>query len=78
MRVTIDLDEGILRVAKDLAQERQESIGRVVSDLVRRGIERASGVVPQKGVIPVLPRRPGAEPVNSLHVNDLLEGEENR
>lgn len=38
MRTTIDLDEDVLLAVKDLAKHRQESIGRVVSDLTRRAL----------------------------------------
>ena len=39
MRTTLDLDEDILRVAKHLAQERAQSLGRVLSDLARQGLQ---------------------------------------
>jgi hypothetical protein len=32
MRTTIDLDEGLLRVARSLARQRGETVGRVISD----------------------------------------------
>lgn len=38
MRTTIDMDEDILRVVKHLAQEREQSSGRVISDLIRQGL----------------------------------------
>lgn len=76
MRTTVDLDEDVLRVTKDLARERQQSLGRVLSDLVRRGLEPAGPVMREKGVIPVLPRKPGAQAVTSQHVKDLLESED--
>ena len=76
MRTTIDLDEDVLRVVKDLAQEREESLGRVLSDLVRRGLKPAGKIAVQQGVIPVLSRKAGARPVTSRHVKELLETEE--
>jgi hypothetical protein len=41
MRTTVDLDKDILRVAKYLAQERAQSPGRVLADLVRQGLQPA-------------------------------------
>lgn len=35
----MDLDEDVLRAAKHLAQEREQSLGRVLSDLVRSGLQ---------------------------------------
>jgi hypothetical protein len=76
MRTTLDLDEEILRVAKDLAREREETLGRVVSDLVRLGLRPAERVSSRRGTIPTLPRKPGARPVTAQAVKELLESEE--
>ena len=73
MRTTVDLDEDILRVAKHLAQEREQSLGRVLSDLARRGLEPPHRVAARRGVIPILPRKPDAKPVTAQAVKDLLE-----
>ncbi len=67
MRVTVDLDEDILRVVKDSAREKGQTMGRVLSDMVRRGL--ASG-------IPVFPRVPGRKPVTDEDVKALLELED--
>ncbi len=75
MRTTVDLDEDILKVAKHLAQERAQSLGRVLSDLVREGLQPRPSPKVRSGVIPTLPRKPGARPVTMQTVNDLLESE---
>lgn len=75
MRTTVDLDEEVLRVAKDLAQEREETLGRVLSDLVRRGLQPMSRVSERRGAIPTLSRKPGAKPVTAQAVKDLLESD---
>ena len=75
MRTTIDLDEDVLKVAKHLAQERAQSLGRVFSDLARQALQPAPQPKARSGVIPVLPRKPGARPVTSQMVKDLLESE---
>jgi hypothetical protein len=76
MRTTVDLDEDVLRVAKHLAHEREQSLGRVLSDLVKRGLQPGGEIAVRKGVVPVLPRKPGARPVTSQHVRELLEAED--
>jgi len=73
MRITIDLDEDILRVAEYLAQEREQSLDRVLSDLVRQGLQPARPIIVEHGVIPTLPPIPGARPVTTQVVKDLLE-----
>lgn len=75
MRTTVDLDEDILRVAKHLAREREQSLGRVLSGLIRQGLQPASRIAVRRGVIPTLPRKPGAQPVTAQIVKELLEAE---
>ena len=73
MRTTVDLDEDILRTAKDLAQERDQSLGRVLSDLARRGLRPSTRTAAARHGLPVLPRLPGARPVTAKDVKDLAE-----
>jgi len=78
MRTTVDLDEEVLRVAKSLARQRSESLGRVISDYFQRGL-RQSAASPRKKVrngVPLLPRRPGAPAVTPELVKELLEADE--
>jgi hypothetical protein len=73
MRTTLDLDEDIFRAAKDLARERNQTLGKTVSELTRRGLRPAAQPQPQRRGLPVLPRKPGAKPVTSEMVKALLE-----
>jgi hypothetical protein len=73
MRTTVDLDEDVLRVAKDLARERDLSVGRVLSDLARRALKPSNQAVKVRNGVPILPRKAGAKPVTSEIVKDLLE-----
>jgi hypothetical protein len=73
MRVTVDLDEDILRTAKELARESEQSLGRVLSDLARRGLKPATPKVKIRNGVPLLMPKPGARPVTSEHVKELLE-----
>lgn len=76
MRTTLDLDEDILRAAKDLAAERSQSLGSVLSDLARKGLQPSVSALDVRNGIPLLPRKPGARPVTSQMVKDLLESED--
>jgi hypothetical protein len=73
VRTTVDLDEDILRVIKDLARERSQSMGHVLSELARKGLQPAEPLLTFRNGIPLLPRLPGAKPVTSDHVKELLE-----
>ena len=74
MRTTLEIDNDILRLAKHLSHEREQSLGRVVSDLVRQAIQPRAQAA-HAGEIPCLPRKPGGQPVTSQDVKELLEFE---
>jgi hypothetical protein len=76
VRTTVDLDEDILRVAKDLARDGGQSLGRVLSDMVRRGLEPPKTTPRKRNGIPVFDRLPGGKPVTSEIVKELLESED--
>jgi len=49
MRTTLTIDDDILRVAKALAEERQTSIGAVLSELARKGLIRDTVIGDRNG-----------------------------
>jgi hypothetical protein len=72
MRTTLDLDDDVLAAARSIALARKQTMGKVVSDLVRQSLniklrKRASGM-------PLLPRRPGVIVTNEL-LDKLREDE---
>jgi len=73
VRTTVDLDADVLQAAKELAAARKMTMGRVLSDLVRKALDspRSSGV---RNGVPLLARRPGGSrrPTMKL-VNELLD-----
>ncbi len=75
MRTNIDPDDDLLRVAKHLAKKREQSSGRVLSDLAHRGLQPASRLMTRPGKVPILPRKPAAQPVTAQTVKALLESE---
>jgi len=56
MRMTLDIDDDILQVAKELATNRRTTTGKVLSELARRGLEPRRRSSARNGV-PVLGRR---------------------
>jgi hypothetical protein len=38
MRTTLDIDDDVLRAARDLARREKKTAGKVISDLVRRAL----------------------------------------
>ncbi|HXT70506.1 MAG TPA: hypothetical protein VN700_12155 [Vicinamibacterales bacterium] len=73
MRTTLDLDLDILQAAKELAAARGSTLGKVVSELVRKSLESPRSARVRNGV-PLLPRRsPGSPKPTMKLVNDLRE-----
>ena len=48
MRTTLDIDDDVLRAAKELAARKGETAGKVLSELARRGIQDYGGKVRRK------------------------------
>jgi hypothetical protein len=71
MRTTLDIDDDVLQAAKELAESRRSTTGKVLSELARKGLTPVRTPRVRNGV-PVLPRRPPGAPrptmklVNSL------------
>ena len=72
MRTTLDLDEDILGVAKELAFQRKTSTGKVVSELVRKALTPKKAPKYRNG-IRLLDRIPGARPMTMELVNQLRD-----
>ena len=74
MRTTMDLDEDLLLAAKQLAQQRHTTVGRIVSELVRKALTSPEAPRMRNGVPLFTPKRGAAKPGLSL-VNRLREQE---
>jgi Arc/MetJ family transcription regulator len=73
MRTTLDIDDDLLQVAKELAASRRSTTGKVVSDLVRAALQPRRSDRVRNGV-PLLPRRPaGARRPTMKLVNELRD-----
>ena len=75
MRTTLDLDEDVLQAAKELAEFRGVTAGRVVSDLVRKALTPTGPVQKVRNGVPLLPHRSGSRIVTMKLVNELRDEE---
>jgi hypothetical protein len=67
MRTTLTLEPDVFAAARKLAESRSESLGKVVSDLMRRGLEAAPPARTQSG-FPVFEVARGAPPLTLADV----------
>ena len=72
MRSTLDIDEDILLVAKELAARQGVSMGKVLSDLARQTLTRQAETSTRNG-LPLFPRQLGAGIVTLTLVSQLLK-----
>jgi hypothetical protein len=76
MRTTLDIDEDVLRAAKDIARAENRTAGAVISDLLRRSLQRSPrrldvSKLPVRNGFISLPSRGGV--VTSEMVERLME-----
>lgn len=73
MRTTLTIDDDVLAAAKALADQRNETIGGVISDLVRRALKASPRASGERDGVPLLPRKTGERPVTLDLVNALRD-----
>jgi hypothetical protein len=76
MRTTLEIDDDVMQAARELARLKNQPVGRVISDLTRRGLvpQNLPSVQLERG-IPVWMHGPGAVPVTNELVRSLAEDE---
>lgn len=72
MRTTLALDDDVLEAAKSLAASDGRSLGRVISDLARRGLEPRKRTARDRG-FPVVKISQSARPLTSEMVRRALD-----
>jgi len=70
----VDLDDDVLAAAKALAAAERRSLGKVVSELIRRGLAPRP-VVEDDELFPVVRVRAGAAPITADRVRAALDDE---
>ncbi len=76
MRTTVDIDDDVLKAARQAARLSGQSLGRVLSDLARRGLQPSELRVEERQGIPVLVHREKPLPVTPDLVREILESTE--
>jgi hypothetical protein len=76
MRITLEIDDDVMKAARELARLKNQGLGRVISDLARRGLapETLPSIQLEHG-IPVWTHTPGAISVTSELVRSLADDE---
>jgi hypothetical protein len=73
-RTTLAIDDDVLAAAKGLAQRENKSVGEVISELARRGLQpKKAAARHSRNGVPLLPKRPGGGPVTLELVNRLRD-----
>jgi hypothetical protein len=72
MRTTINIDNDVAEVARAIALTEQRPLGRVVSDLMRRGLVQEPNLEDEK-IFPVFRVSPGTAPLTNEMVQRALE-----
>jgi hypothetical protein len=72
MRTTLDLDDDLLELARQLALQRKSSIGQVISDLARKSLNPKVPTRVRNGV-PVFTPKTGARKPHLKIVNELRD-----
>jgi hypothetical protein len=72
MRTTINLEDEVFRAVRSIASESGESLGTVISRLVRQALRPSSGVT-YEAKLPVFMVREGAPPITPEMVRSALE-----
>lgn len=75
MRTTVSIDDDLLEAARGLAAQRNVSIGRVLSDLIRKGMNAARPMEMGKGGFPTFKVSPDARPITLETVKQAEEDE---
>jgi hypothetical protein len=73
MRTTVNLDDDILRSAKELAALSGRTLGEVLSDMTRAALCAGQEESPHRNGVPVLPATADARPVTSADVAQPLD-----
>ena len=73
MRTTLDIDDDVLRAAKELAALRRTTAGRILSELARKALGRKDDRGTMRNGVPLLPPRDGSRPVSSEDVERMLD-----
>jgi len=72
MRTTLNIDDELMNAIRSLARERRQSLGEVVSDLIRRGL-RPEAPEAYSHDFPVFMVREGTPPITPEMVQAAMD-----
>jgi hypothetical protein len=72
MRTTLELDDDVLEIARDLAGQRRTTMGQIISDMVRTALEPGDAPKTRNGV-PLFKPKPGARKPSLQLINELRD-----
>lgn len=77
MRITVEIDAAVLSAAKQIARTRGQTLGAVISELARKGLESDRHVVAQRQHVafPVFEVPLDAEPLTVQSVQAIIDYE---
>ena len=73
MRTTLRIDEDVLRAARSLARAEGRTVGEVLSDLARKGLQPSPPKRRGRSGLPTFDVPAGAAPLTSEMVREALE-----
>lgn len=74
MRTTLQIDDDLIETARAIAERDHRTMGDVVSELMRKGIQAEGQISPRNRLgLPVLPARGLRKPVTLEFVNRLRD-----
>ncbi len=74
MRTTLEIEDDVLQIAKELAVQQQRKTGQMISLLVRQALEPKSAVKTRNGVPLFQPRLGTAKPSLDM-INQMRDAE---
>jgi hypothetical protein len=75
MRTTLTVDDDVLAAARELAEQQRRSIGDVISELSRKGLQSGRAERRGDGRVPTFAPRSGAKPITMDRVRQALDEE---
>jgi hypothetical protein len=73
MRTTLAIDDDVLAAAKELADVQHQTVGEVISSLVRKALTPLKPEAATRDGVPQFPIQPGSKPVTLEIVNRLRD-----
>ena len=74
MRTTLEIEDDLVQLARQLAEQQKISMGEVVSRMLRKSLQTAAPAKSRNGV-PLIVRRPGAPKPTLALINQLRDQE---